>query len=499
MLEWGQYGENLMAAKSSDCHIAILLMSLLLPLSVAAGAVEVVIDNSDSGFTILSGTWMTGTSATPYGTDYRWRAAVAGSPTGEVEWRPSLPASGTYEVFVWYVEGANRATNAPFVIHGVGDPVTVFVNQQTNGSQWFSLGSYPFATGTGGYVRLNNVATGDVVIADAVRFVLAGDTPVNTDFDGDQDVDGSDLAIFLACITGTDVGPAAEACHWADFDGDLDVDQADFGVLQHCLSGPDVPATSGCLSSPIPPRPAGAVTGSQFVQQVWSIPKATREQMILAEMTAGNIPEFLRSFVPITVTATIASVEHTATYFVMPDYLAIGSDADFVRFPMGPLTAQSIGDAFQCMMPTRKMVNDIWSAAPCKLAPHPYSPSVYNIESVEVFNMSNTYIEGQRIAAGASLGTLIAGTKKDVVVTAQLATYPGKVAIYGWHQLNGQPIQPLYLGHTITYMDYSHGIRLVKRVMLVDGQPMLVEDVLKDPVLSVLISDEGVVNDPRYY
>lgn len=322
---------------------------------------------------------------------------------------------------------------------------------------------------------------------------------VNTDFDGDQDVDGSDLAIFWACITGAEAGPVAEACHWADFDGDFDVDQADFGVLQHCLSGPDVPATSGCLSSPIPPRPAGAVTGSQFVQQVWSIPKATREQMILTEMAAGNIPEFLRSFVPITVTATIASVEHTATYFVMPDYLAIGSDADFVRFPMGPLTAQSIGDAFQCMMPTRKMVNDIWSAAPCKLAPHPYSPSVYNIESVEVFNMSNTYIEGQRVAAGASLGTLIAGTKKDVVVTAQLATHPGKVAIYGWHQLNGQPIQPLYLGHTITYMDYSHGIRLVKRVMLVDGQPMLVEDVLKDPVLSVLISDEGVVNDSRYY
>ena len=85
------------------------------------------------------------------------------------------------------------------------------------------------------------------------------------------------------------------------------------------------------------------------------------------------------------------------------------------------------------------------------------------------------------------------------MITAQLATRPGKVAIYGWHQLNGQPIQPLYLGHEITYMDYSHGIRLVKQIMLVDGVPRSIQDVLKDPALCVLISDEGVVNDPRYH
>ncbi len=264
------------------------------------------------------------------------------------------------------------------------------------------------------------------------------------------------------------------------------------GVLMLALG------VGGCVSSPIPGRRPGALTGSQFVQQVWSIDKAARERLILTEMSTGNIPGFLRRFVPVTITATIDGVQHTAIYFVMPDYLAIGSDTDFVRFPMGPLTAQSIADSFQCIMPTRKMVNDIWATAPCKLAPHPYSPSVYNIESVEVFNLSNTYIEGQRLAAGATSGTLIAGTKKDVVITAQLASRPGKVAIYGWHQLNGQPIQPLYLGHAITYMDYSHGIRLVKQTMLVDGRPMLVQDVLKDPVLCVLISDEGVINDPRY-
>lgn len=466
---------------------------------LASAAIEIIVDNSDPGFAILSGTWSTGTSPTPYKTDYRWRGTVTGSPTGEVEWRPSLPAAATYEVFVWYVQGANRSTNAPFVIDHAGGSVTVNVNQQINGSQWFSLGSYAFNAGGGGRVRLNNSASGSVVIADAVRFISDADLPVNADFDGDRDVDQSDVLRFWSCLTGPYAGPPAGACTWADFDTDLDVDQTDFGVLQACLSGPNVVAPAECRSDAIPPRSPSAVTGSQFVQQVWSMAKSTREQMVLAEITGGNIPDFLRCFVPVTVTATIDSVQHSATYYVMPDYLAIGSDADFVRFPMGPLTAQAIGDVFQCIMPTRKMVNDIWQAAPCKLAPHPYSPAVYNIESVEVFNMSNTTIEQQRLAAGCTLGTLIAGTKKDVVITAQLATRPGKVAIYGWHQLNGQPIQPLYLGHEITYMDYSHGIRLVRKTMLVDGRPMLVEDLLKDPVLCVLISDEGVVTDPRYH
>lgn len=484
------------------CIRGLVLWAVGMVVATAAGevrALEVVVDNSDSGFAILSGTWYTGTSATPWGSDYRWRSTITGTPTGEVEWRPTLPVAGVYEVFVWYVQGANRATDAPFTVEGAGGSTTVAVNQQVNGSQWFSLGTHAFNAGGSGRVCLNNVASGSVVVADAVRFVFTGEAPVNADFDSDRDVDVGDFGFFQACVTGPGASLTSAACAGADLDGDSDVDQCDFGLFQRCLSGPDTVAASDCLVGPIPARPSDAILGSAFVQQVWSIAKATREQMVRTEMTAGNIPDFLRRFVPVTVTATIGSVSHTATYYIMPDYLAIGSNADFVRFPMGPLTAQAIGDVFQCTLPTRKMVNDIYSAAACKLAPHPYSPSVYVIDSVEVFNLSNTYIEGQRVAAGCSLGTLIGGTKKDVVVTAQLATHPAKVAIYGWHQLNGQPIQPLYLGHEITYMDYSHGLRMVKQVMLVDGTPTTVSTVLADPVLCVLLSDEGVVTDPRYH
>lgn len=481
-------------------------IALLIAASVAscvaitsASAVEIVIDNTDAGFTIVSGTWNTGTSATPWGADYRWRATVSGTATGEVQWQPTLPVSAQYDVYVWYVAGANRSPGAPFVIYHAGGSTTVPVNQQINGSQWVHIGNYAFNAGNAGRVTLNNSASGSVVIADAVRFVTTAAVPINADMDADRDVDLGDFAFFQACVTGPDTGPRTSACAPSDFDADQDVDQEDFGTFQRCLNGPDVEASADCIQGPIPPRQSGATTGSQFVQQVWSIPKATREPMVQSQVLAGNLPEFLRKFVPITVTATINGTPHTATYYVMPDCLAIGSNSDFVRFPMGPLTAQAIADSFQCIMPTRKMVNDIYAASAVKLAPHPYSPTVYNIESVEVFNMSNTTIEGQRAQAGAILGQLVGGIKKDVVITAQLAARPGKVAIYGWHQLNGQPIQPLYLGHEITYMDYSHGIRLVRQIMLVDGQPRYIQDVLKDPVLCQLVSDEGVVNDPRYH
>lgn len=464
-----------------------------------AAGIEIIVDNTDPGFAVVSGTWNTGTSATPYGADYRWRATVAGSPTGEVRWLANLPAAGAYDVFVWHVAGENRSAAAPFVVEHAGGSSSVAVNQQIDGSRWVRLGSFDFAAGPAAAVRLNNSAPGSVVIADAVKFVSAAPPSIDADLDGDRDVDLADFAFFQACVTGADAGPVAGACAFSDFDADRDVDQADFGAFQRCLNGSDAAAPPGCASGPIPARPAGAATGSAFVQQVWSIAKSTREQMVSAQLTGGNLPEFLRRFVPVTVTATINGAPHTATFYVMPDYLAVGTDSDFVRFPMGPRTAQAVGDAFRCMMPTRKMVNDIHAAAPVKLAPHPFSPTVYNIESVEVFNLSNTAIEQQRAAAGATLGPLVSGIKKDVVISAQLADRPNKVAIYGWHQLSGQPIQPLYLGHDINYMDYSHGIRLVRQVMLVDGRPQMLQDVLEDPVLCQLVSDEGVVEDPRYH
>lgn len=93
---------------------------------------------------------------------------------------------------------------------------------------------------------------------------------------------------------------------------------------------------------------------------------------------------------------------------------------------------------------------------------------------------------------------MVAGHKKDIVITPKLESAPGKVAINGWHQAGGKPIQPLYLGHTADWVDYSHGARFVDRDVLLDGNPVKIEMILADPKLSVLLSDEGPISNPRY-
>lgn len=239
---------------------------------------------------------------------------------------------------------------------------------------------------------------------------------------------------------------------------------------------------------------AAGTGGSVICQKLLTATTTDREAAILAETKAGNVPAFLKNFITVRIDGADAKgVQHTASYEVAPDYFAIGTDADFVRMPLTPMTAQPIADLFKCTLPTRKMVDQIYTAAAVKVAPQPLTE---NREALATFIQHNQIIEGQR--AGKTLGLLVAGIKKDVCITNLLQQQTDRVAIYGWHQLSGVPIQPLTTVHVNWYVDYSHGIRLVKRQMIVDGQPRDLWDILKDPDLYLLVSDEGTIAVPHY-
>ena len=195
-----------------------------------------------------------------------------------------------------------------------------------------------------------------------------------------------------------------------------------------------------------PARNGSARSGSDFAQAIQSLELQQREEMIFSEAMSGNIPLFLRKFSSISVTNVVHGKTNTATFFVAPDYFAIGSDEDYFLTPMTPFTAQKIADALNCSLPTRKMVNDIYSNAVVTLTPTPIPPSPSMI-TVPIFIQHNETVRQQRATSEFPLGALTAGNKKDVVISSRLAFSPGKVAIYGWHQTNGIPIQPLYLGH----------------------------------------------------
>ncbi|QEG30762.1 hypothetical protein GobsT_55740 [Gemmata obscuriglobus] len=244
----------------------------------------------------------------------------------------------------------------------------------------------------------------------------------------------------------------------------------------------------------IPKRPADATGGTAFFKSLDKLPLLEREEVIAREILRGNVPEFLRTFQKITTKARDASgKEHTVVFEVMPDYLAVGSDADFVRVPMTPQTAARIADAFGCAVPTRKVADEVYRAAVVKLEPKPLTE---DRERPSTFLKHNVLIEEQR--RGRKLGELAAGIKKDVVVSNRLTEKPGRVAIYGWHKLDGKAIQLLTIVHGETYVDYSHGVRLMKRTVLVDNQPRDVRHVLYSSALHALLSDEGPVTRPAY-
>ena len=249
----------------------------------------------------------------------------------------------------------------------------------------------------------------------------------------------------------------------------------------------------------LPPRAPNAPGGSVLAARLATLSLTEREEIIRREILNGNVPDFYRQFCPVNVTNEFNGQTNTATFYAAPDYLEVGSTEDYLLIPVSPNTAQFIADQLNCVLPTPKMVDAIYAAAAVKLTPSPIPPSAA-MTTVAVFAQYNETIRRQRMAwlAQYPLGALVAGHKKDVVISARLAHVAHKVAIYGWQQTNGVPIQPLFTGHTSAWVDYSHGIRLVLRKLTVNGQPAIIPAMLANPRLCGLLSGEGVITNASY-
>jgi len=155
-------------------------------------------------------------------------------------------------------------------------------------------------------------------------------------------------------------------------------------------------------------------------------------------------------------------------------------------------TAAAIAERFGFVLPTKKMVDAIYLQSRYHLVPQPL-PAGPEMRSTAYYWTHNQIVEEQAHALGVRLGELVSGDKKDVVMTNRLATHVGRIAIYGWHRGPGQPIQPLSTVHGANYADYSHGIRLISEMALIDGKLRSVYDILRDSSTAKVLSDEGPI------
>ncbi len=250
-------------------------------------------------------------------------------------------------------------------------------------------------------------------------------------------------------------------------------------------------------------RKSNALTGNEFGQSIAdsSLTLQQRELLIFKEIKSGNVPDFLRTLKEISDTLSATSPQPTILkYHVLPDYLAIGSNEDYLYIPMTPILAQRVADLLKCSLPTKKMVDQIYKNATIKLAPQPIPPTKA-MTTVPVFLAHNELVRLQlnSYAIAHNKSELTAGHQKDVIISNKIygETTP-RVVIYGWHQLNGKAIQPVYNKHTNTWADYSHGIRLIQNKVWINGKKTTIKKILADPYLNQLLSDEGVIEKAYY-
>jgi hypothetical protein len=240
----------------------------------------------------------------------------------------------------------------------------------------------------------------------------------------------------------------------------------------------------------MPRRPGGAAGGAAVIAAIGNDSGSTRDNRLIAEALRGNLPDHLRDLRPVTFDGLVGGRRTEITICVTPDYLAVGSDADHVRIPLGLPAALRVADAFDMMLPTTRMVDAIHAQADLRLPPQPMTPGA-QMASTDYFARHDRTIDAQLSQAGARGGHLIAGHKKDLVLANRLSRAPGRVAIYGWHRPGGDPIQPLSTVHGEYYADYSHGIRLVSRTAYVDGRAVDLRALLTDGRYASLLNSDG--------
>lgn len=232
--------------------------------------------------------------------------------------------------------------------------------------------------------------------------------------------------------------------------------------------------------------------GSQILKEIMAAPPSARSKMVYDLLMARNVPSWQYNWRPVVIRDVADGKSQSLEVMVSPDYLCLGDDDDFFRIPLTPKVAQAFADEMDAILPSRKLVNEIYEQSNGKLTPMPIAD---NKATLTDWAKHEIQVQQQQKAQGFYSGMFLAGHKKDIVTGPNLNG--SRVAIYGWHRGSGDPIQPYSTIHDADYMDYAHGTRLVRRHAELNGEDVDLYDIFSNPKLASLVSDQGPFK-PRY-
>lgn len=239
--------------------------------------------------------------------------------------------------------------------------------------------------------------------------------------------------------------------------------------------------------------PAPRTPGSQLVSRLPHGLSKEREDALFELFQAGEFPMWLRQWHEV----TVQDGDVKGAFYVLPDYLCIGTDDDWVYTPMGAIGAERVLSLFKAALPTQKMVELLYKKAVKQVA-QPWGPPYDTMALTDRWLAQTRKIRKGLELTKAYPGQLVEGHAKNVVVSKKTMDADGlNLGFFGWYDTAGRPIQGDSQAHGAWYCDYSHGVRAVLGNVVVSDVLMPYGTALSHPVAWRLFSHEPI--DPPTY
>jgi hypothetical protein len=165
--------EDFVSAETVSQHLIPYLWDMgayVVPVREASMQTEMVIGDApaiEGGSTEIAEGWATPPGPLTGDTPFAAGGSIVLDPGATATWTLEVPVDGEYDVYLAWVQGPDRASDARYLIrHGGGD-TELRVDQRRHGSTWVLVGRFFFPEGDASISVEND---GDAVVsADAVR------------------------------------------------------------------------------------------------------------------------------------------------------------------------------------------------------------------------------------------------------------------------------------------------------------------------------------------
>lgn len=224
-----------------------------------------------------------------------------------------------------------------------------------------------------------------------------------------------------------------------------------------------------------------------------------RENKFLRELASGSFLKIKWS----AISCVIGT--HLGILYVAADAIRIGEEGDSCRATFTHRGAQRAVDMLGLALPTDKIADLIHQQASIIVAPQTDGAAMNRGQGTHTSVMER-HSRKVDLVIGQKVKALTSTVGKHWITHDKLRKRPKWGVNYGWHSIKAPNVgrgglnmwQTVGTRHNWDHVDYSQVLVPVNRVMLINGEEMLLEEVMAHPQLSELVSYDGPMSVTRH-